>query len=93
MENLLQILDPLFIVAILSLTELIKRFFPSNDPKKIPSRLITIIATIIVAFSAYFVSDFSFAENLITSIASMLSAAGLYGLAFKPVKNPLQKKS
>lgn len=90
MENLLQILDPLFIAAILSLTEVIKALIPSTT--KVNPRVLTIISTVVVGVAVYFGKDFNFVETLIQSIISLLSASGLYSLAFKPAKDAVLNK-
>lgn len=82
MENLLEILNPAFVAAILALTEALKRFLPS----KLNARVITGIATLLVGASAFFGFDYDIVETLINSISGLLSAAGLYSLFVRPFK-------
>lgn len=87
MENLLTILDPLFIVAILSLTEVIKALLPGTTT--VNPRVITVISTVAIGVAMYFGKDFNFVETFIQSIISLLSASGLYSLVFKPAKDAI----
>lgn len=82
MENLLEILNPAFVAAILALTEALKRFLPS----KLNARVITGVSTLLVGASAFLGFDYTLVESLINSISGILSAAGLYSLLIRPFK-------
>lgn len=82
MENLLEILNPGFLAAILALTELLKKILPA----KLNARVVTGLATLLVGASAYFGFDYDIVETVIISISGLLSAAGLYSLFVRPFK-------
>lgn len=81
METIYQILDPAFVAAIIALTEIIKRWLPKTN-----HRLITAVAAVLVAVSAYFGFEYTLVESLINSVSGIFSAAGLYSLFIKPLK-------
>ncbi|MFN3802860.1 hypothetical protein [Belliella pelovolcani] len=83
MEQLIQILDPVFVAAIIALAELLRKF----APKGISPRIITIVAAIAVGVAFYFGKELTFVESLINTIASLLTSAGVYSLFVKPVKD------
>lgn len=90
MENLLTILDPLFIAAIVALTEFIKLLLPATV--KVNPRVLTIISTLAIGVAMYFGKDYTFVETFIQSIISLLTAAGFYGFAYKPAKDAILNK-
>jgi hypothetical protein len=81
MEAIYQVLDPVFVAAIIALTEVLKRFLP-----KFNHRLITVAASVLVGASAYLGFNYDLVETVINSISGILSASGLYSLLIKPFK-------